>query len=357
VNAEARMINPAPLDLDAVLSPEWLGAAIAGSGAAPLDVTGVRIVDTFGPSATKVRLELTFGPGAAAGTPTAYCIKGFFGADAMGYLSSGVQVIESRFYADVAPHLSMRTADCVHAGIDHQTKAGVLVMHDLISGGARFLTALEAYSVAQARSSLDQLARLHAASWTPGQMAKWDWVPQRVEELTQYQRVPAAKVTELMQAERGQTLPAKLRSGDRIYAGLAAIGQRNGNLGECLVHGDAHAGNVFEQDGTCGVVDWQLLQRGHWSQDIAYHIAAVLTVADRREHEQALLAHYLERLAAHGASAPTWDEAWLHYRQSLAYGLFLWAITIRVQPEIIWEFNHRLGTAVADHGSLELLGA
>ena len=40
----------------------------------------------------------------------------------------------------------------------------------------------------------------------------------------------------------------------------------------------------------------------------------------------------------------------------MAYGYFLWAITQRVQPEIIVEFVTRLGTAVAAHESFETLG-
>jgi hypothetical protein len=36
--------------------------------------------------------------------------------------------------------------------------------------------------------------------------------------------------------------------------------------------------------------------------------------------------------------------------------LFLWGITIRVDPPIINTFVGRLGAAVAQHGSLDLLG-
>jgi len=356
MSAERPSFDPAPIDLDTALSPAWLGQAIAGEGNAPLDVTDVRIVDQFGPSATKVRMELDFGPSVPAGTASAYCLKGFFGSDAYGYLASGVQITESRFYREVAPQLTMRTAEAVHAGLDTGTGAGVLLMKDLIAAGSRFLTALEPYSIEQAKSSVEQLARLHVASWTDDQIARWPWAEDKIPYLVSYDRVPREKVTELMQAERGQKLPPELRDGNRIYAALGALGERNKTLSQCLIHGDAHAGNVFESPDGCGIVDWQVLQRGHWSQDMAYHITAALTVEDRRTHEQDLLRHYLICLAELGVTPPAWDEAWDRYRESLAYGMFMWAITIRVQPEIIWEFNRRLGTAVADHDTWGRLG-
>lgn len=347
----AEAYNPAPLDLATVLSPAWLGQALGG-----VDVRAVRIVDQFGPSCTKVRMELAFGPSVEPGFPTAYCLKGFFGDPAIGYLQSGVQLTESAFYRDCAPLVGMRLADCVHAGSDEDTGAGVILMRDLITAGARFLTALEPYSAKQAESSLDQLALLHSASWGEDALARWPWVRSKTKALTEYRHVPAARVTELMRAERGEPLPDAIRDGDRIYAALGRIAERDNDLPHCLIHGDAHAGNVFETAEGCGIVDWQLLQRGHWSLDVAYHVAAALTVEDRRANEQALLRHYLGRLAAHGVTPPAWDEAWDRYRESLAYGLFLWAITVRVDPPIILEFNRRLGTAVADHDSFGRLG-
>jgi len=351
-----RLFDPAPLDLAETLRAEWLGQALGGK-ASPLDVRRVHIVDQFGPSCTKVRMELEYGSSVPTDYPNAFCLKGFFGDPSMGYLKSGVQLTEAGFYRDIAPSLPMRLAQCVHAGSDPETGAGVILMHDLISGGARFLTALSPYSATQAQASLDQLAKLHAASWGEEALAQWPWVRARVEELTRYDVVPPTRLTELMQGERGEPLPDAIRDGERIYSALRQIARRDAALPHCLIHGDAHAGNVFESADGTGFVDWQLLQRGHWSLDVAYHIAAVLTVEERRACEQDLLRYYLDRLTSLGVSAPGWDEAWDRYRESLAYGMFLWAITLRVDPPVIHEFNRRLGTAVADHDSLERLGA
>lgn len=80
------------------------------------------------------------------------------------------------------------------------------------------------------------------------------------------------------------------------------------------------------------------------------------SVEDRERFERDLLAHYLSRLTAYGVTTPDVEQAWHDYRESLTHGYFLWAITHRVQPDIVVEFVTRLGTAAAAHDSFGLLG-
>jgi aminoglycoside phosphotransferase (APT) family kinase protein len=125
-----------------------------------------------------------------------------------------------------------------------------------------------------------------------------------------------------------------------------------------LVHGDAHAGNVYlRADGSVGIIDWQVVHRGSWACDVAYHIGAVLSVEDREKAERDLLAHYLDRLGAYGGEPPPWDAAWASYQSFLVYGYFLWAMTCFVDEQITIEFVKRLGTAVAEHDSFDIVGA
>jgi hypothetical protein len=254
-------------------------------------------------------------------------------------------VAEASFYRDCAAELTVRVPRALYAGVDPETFAGVIVMQDEVPRGTRFLTALSPYTPEQAAMSLDQLARLHGGGWG-GDPARHPWLVSKLGYLSDFQGVPGPRLTELLQGERGERLPDAVRDGPRIYAALKALAARGERLPTTFVHGPEGI----------GLIDWQLLQRGDWSLDAAYHIAAVLEVEDRRRSEQDLLRHYLERLAAHGGEPPTWDEAWRRYRQSTVYGYFLWAITLRVQPEIIHTFVTRLGTAAADHDGFGLLG-
>jgi hypothetical protein len=85
-------------------------------------------------------------------------------------------------------------------------------------------------------------------------------------------------------------------------------------------------------------------------------MGAALDIEDRRANEKKLLQHYLDRLAVHGGTPPDWDTAWKAYCEHSAYGLFMWGITLRVDPPIIKQFVTRLGLAVADNCGFESLG-
>ena len=142
-----------------------------------------------------------------------------------------------------------------------------------------------------------------------------------------------------------------------MQRGLQALAAQIRERPACLVHGDAHAGNIYvDAQGRFGLVDWQILQKGEWAQDVAYHIAAVLSPEDRRSHERALLDHYRDRLKALGGPDLHADEAWTRYRAAMVYGYFLWVITQKVEPAITLEFVRRLGLAVADLESYAVLG-
>ena len=96
------------------------------------------------------------------------------------------------------------------------------------------------------------------------------------------------------------------------------------------------------------------MQHGHWSVDVAYHIASALEPETRATEERGLLAYYLDALGEHGVEAPSRDAAWADYRFAMPYGFFLWGITLYVQPDIISELIYRLGTAVSDLESYEV---
>jgi hypothetical protein len=70
--------------------------------------------------------------------------------------------------------------------------------------------------------------------------------------------------------------------------------------------------------------------------------------AERRAHERDLLTHYLDSLAGYDVDPPDFETAWTEYRRSVAYGFFLWAITLYVHPDIIETLVRRLGIAAHD---------
>ena len=161
---------------------------------------------------------------------------------------------------------------------------------------------------------------------------------------------------EMMDGPRGEGLPAHVRSAANLIAALRELAERDSARPQFLVHGDSHAGNIFHTPDGAGLIDWQLLQRGGWALDVAYHLCAVLPVELAASEERRLLGVYLELMRASGAEMPGDEDAWRQYRESVIYGQYLWAITRRVDPPIIVQFNQRLGAAAARHDSHKLLG-
>ena len=344
--------DPAPVSLDTVLSPPWL-TEVLSPGFPGLQVTGSEVVEVLRTVATKVRFTIDCRDVPGQDPPVALCVKGYFDRGAQGY---GGGEIEGNFYRHLAPVLPVTTPTCLYVGSDPTTSHTLIVMSDLVAEGCTFLTALSPYSVEQTAATLDQLALLHASRFDDPALHSVPWLDSRIA------KVPDSFPVELLQSQldgrRGDPLPPEIRDAGRLDAAMRRLTPGNDQGPACLVHGDAHAGNVFvSADGSPGLVDWQVVHRGRWATDVAYHIAAVLDVDERRRSEKDLLAHYLDRLDAHGVRPPAWGEAWDDYRRYLVYGYYLWGITRFVDEEITVEFVKRLGTAVAQHQSFDLLGA
>jgi aminoglycoside phosphotransferase (APT) family kinase protein len=96
-----------------------------------------------------------------------------------------------------------------------------------------------------------------------------------------------------------------------------------------LLHGDPHIGNTYVlPDDDVGFLDWQVVRRGNWSQDVGYFLVSALTVEDRRRREAELIEVYRKALDLPDRERPSAQEAWLRYRASPAYGLGVWLATL-----------------------------
>jgi aminoglycoside phosphotransferase (APT) family kinase protein len=339
-----------PQTLERALDPQWLTVALSclTRGAR---VTTVQTVEVIRTMATKARFVANF-DGAASGGE-ALCLKAFLDVDAENARGGIVSIKEADFYAELAPKVSVRVPTCVAAIVDRDAKLGIIIMRDLIHAGARFCTALESLTRDQAAQSLEQLARLHTNQAT---LQKTPWVTRRIADLARGTYVPLPTLQEMLNGPRGEGLPARTRDAAVLLDAMKALAMRDEAHAQTLVHGDCHAGNLYQTSAGPGLIDWQLLQRGSWALDVAYHISAVLAVEVAETDERALLNHYLDTVRSLGGVAPNREAAWAQYRSSVVYGYFLWSITRRVDPAIINVFVNRLGSAVTRHESFELLG-
>lgn len=338
-----------PTRLEDALSPDWLGQAL-GPVSGGAEVNAVEVVEVLRTVATKARFAVTF-----AGHPDkqAFCLKGLLDVDEATARGGPTCVREADFYGVIAPQVAVRVPDCLVRVIDRERQQAIIIMRDLIADGAQFCSALEPLGAGEAAASLEQLAHLHAGS---GLLAEAPWITRRIADLAEARYVTVPQLQQLLDGRRGEGLPAPVRNAERLVAGMRSLAERDGQRRQFLVHGDSHAGNLYRTGEGFGLIDWQLLQRGGWALDVAYHIAAVLPVEVAEAEERALLDHYLTVARGLGCELPPRDEAWLEYRESVLYGYYLWSITRRVEPAIIELFVQRLGSAVARHESHRLLG-
>jgi aminoglycoside phosphotransferase (APT) family kinase protein len=86
-----------------------------------------------------------------------------------------------------------------------------------------------------------------------------------------------------------------------------------------VLHGDSHPGNTYFREGIAGLLDWQVVRRGHPSRDLTYTIVLGLPTADRRTAERDLLDVYAKAFASAGGPEFDRNELWLRYRQAVTY--------------------------------------
>jgi hypothetical protein len=331
-----------PRTREELLDPAWLQPALDDVD----DDDRIVTVETTGTSKTrleKLRFAVTVeGPrGRRVGH---YCAKATLDG------SDGGSATEALFYMEVAPRLGIRRPLVHYAAVEGT--ASIIVMDDIVALGGKFMNPHFPFTQEVVRETLSELARLHATTWDLALVADIPWLGHGLERFVAVHDADALQ--KLLDDGRAEGFEAEICSGENLLAVLRA--QRALGV-TCLLHGDTHTGNVYlDPDGRGCFFDWEVVQTGHWAQDVAYHLGTVLTITDRRDHEEELLRLYLAELAANQAPAPSFDEAWDLYRRSFGYGYLLWVITmIRGRDEVL-QHMPRLGTALTDHQTYRLLG-
>jgi hypothetical protein len=340
-----------PDALDELLTPQWLTAALAPR------FPGVQIANVIrGPVVERVstnarfRIECASAPPPAL--PSTLCVKGYFSETGRSSAQAGEP--EASFYRDLADATGVHTLRSVWAGVHPETRHGVVITEDVIAAGGVFRDALSPCSVEQTAAVLGELARLHSHSWEHPADAYAPWLVPRVAQTLRARGLP--EIRRNFEGPLGPGVPDAIRDPQQLVDAYRILAAREPGAGWTVIHGDMHVGNTFlDATGRPALLDWQLVQRGHWSIDVGYHIASALEPEQRAVAERDLLAHYLDRLAAEGVNPPSFESAWDEYRRGIAYGFFLWGITQYVAQEIIGVLLVRLSRAALELESYRAL--
>lgn len=312
----------APGDIDA----RWLTALLQSNGVnAEVKSFTAKSVGT-GQIGDSVRFKLEY---ARTGDDAPASLVGKFPAAGAESRATGIALgnymREVNFYRHLASKARINTPRCWFSEIDDQTHAFALIMEDLAPAAQG--DQLTGVTLAQARAVLEQAAKLHASHWRDESLAELPWL--------QGSNAGASPVTKDMVCAMWTAFCD--RYGDRVTplakAIGAGVGERWGEPDDragprCLMHNDFRPDNMMFATPAGGhpvtTLDWQTAGIGRGGADVAYFLGGAITTAERRQHQEALLAGYHAALAAEGAGPYPAEDFTLDYIAG-AFQLFLTA--------------------------------
>ena len=347
-----------PAYLNALLAEVSPGAAVEAIEIVDAKTYGEQMVSTAG----RVAIEVRYAAGSRTDLPTRLVIKLTRAVDK---IMAPFYANEVAFYRGIRPELTLEAPRCFGGDFDVGTTYFGLILDDLTERGATFPNTTMRTTPDDARALLATLATLHASFWqSPRFAGDLAWVETHIHGgvADMMNEVAPFHIAHEVETENfKRELVQKLRTNaPELLAGVQAVQRHQSRLPQTLLHGDTHLGNTYRlPDGTAGLLDWQLMVRGHHMHDVNYFITTALSIEDRRNHERDLLAFYLDRLGSAGVSdVPSFEDSWTEFRRTLVWGVYIGWLTTPV-VNYGWEINvmnHlRLTTAYEDHETARLV--
>jgi hypothetical protein len=359
------------LDSAAELTPEWLTAALAGSGTIERDrVVAVEMSDIgTGQMCDCTRVVVRYDRPARGPASLVAKLPAADETSRTTALAMRSYEKEVRFYQELAPVLPVRTPQVFHADIEVETGRFVLLLEDLAPAQAG--DQIAGCSPEAAETALRELVQLHAPRWDDPALATTDWLH---GDKSLGQQFLLAMLPGLWagfcQRYEAQLNEAILEAGAGLFTHLE--GYLLGDSGpSTVVHGDYRLDNLlFVQAGGRGaagtapggpgaagtapggpgaggpeaggtapgdtapgrsaaagsrvvVLDWQTVTDGPALSDVAYFIGAGLHPEARRAAEDGLVRRYHAGLTAAGVAGYGWEQCWHDYRRGTWSGLVM----------------------------------
>ncbi|MET0660272.1 MAG: phosphotransferase [Steroidobacteraceae bacterium] len=348
---------PLPRSVEA-LTPDWL-TRVLQRHCPGIRVASLTVDKIIWGTATKVLVDVRYEASESFAIPNKLCIKGEFDErlrNTLGISMTGTQM-EAAFYADMGPKLGVPLARHWFAG--SEPGMGVLILDNMAAANFTFGAPTEPWSPELVSKALDILAILHASTWGKT-FPEVDWMQvgspahRGYTEFLMSQKHWQERAADV---EAHRLIPY-VADRERSLAGWRALWRYDAAHSQCFVHGDAHLGNTcIDPSGQPFFIDWGAPCISNWAIDVAYFITGALTVENRRTHEDALLRHYLDRLASNGGPRLDLTEAWADYRRHLIQGMNWGVLPPTMQArENVAAMGERYGVAMMDHDTLGALG-
>ena len=298
------MSSPLPREVGD-LTPVWLSEALAKRYPG-VRVRSVACLDRTERTNLHARLKLEYHE--SAGAPeTIFCKlpptdpehRARIGATGMG-------AREAWFYRDLAPRIAMKMPAVHFAEADAQGDF-LLLLEDLTAHGCAVSDGTWAIGADLAAKAVEELAALHVAFEDAGQLAAL--APWAAAE-----RVGSVDFTvrtlRFVIENRADRLGESYLEVARIFidrpAEVNALWKRGPRS---LIHGDAHIGNLYVDEGRVGFLDWGLLCVFPVVRDVSFFLTMGMDPDARRREERALIRHYVDVRRALGGEPRSCEDA------------------------------------------------
>jgi Ser/Thr protein kinase RdoA (MazF antagonist) len=282
------------------------------------EVESVTVIDGEAGTSSRARLALT-----GRDVPASVFVKLSAATAATRMLGELARLgeTESRFYGQLAPQLGEGIPTSYGAAFDSLTGRYVVVLEDMSTSPCQFFDTLHPLSVDQMASLMEALAGLHGTFWgrlpeKPGGTGEFGWLMAPSKDPANLMTPGLMRMSARKLADR-TAIP--IESGRFLWDNYQAACDAVDVGPHTVLHGDSHPGNTYFRDGRAGLLDWQVVRRGHPSRDLTYTLVQGLTTSDRRASERDLLDLYARSLAASGGPEFARDELWTRYRQAVTY--------------------------------------
>lgn len=341
------------------VTADWMTAALQ-SRHPEAKVSRVELVMNDDGSNRRARFRLSYAQGTG---PETVFLKAHDADNRVTHLRNGNLWNEARLFAS-GVEIPADTPLVYKAVVDLLGLDFLLVMEDIRQRGADPRDATRPMTPEQAARGLQGMARYHSRYWgvSPATHPKlaWlqTWAPTEGWKSGLRRFIPRG-------LERGQpVLPPAVAamSGEDVVEQWARYVGTLATDPVTLIHGDTHVGNTYVlPGGDVGFLDWQVVRRGAWHQDVGHFLGSALTVEDRRRHERELLEVYRTALDVPEAERPSAEAAWLTYRTTPIYGLAIWLSTLGTDGwqarEICMALSERFAAAFVELDTLDALAA
>jgi aminoglycoside phosphotransferase (APT) family kinase protein len=281
-------------------------------------VDSVSVIEGEAGTSSRARLALT-----GTGVPESVFVKLSAATAATRMLGELARLgeTETRFYGELAPALGDDVPRSFGSAFDAVTGRYVIVLEDMASTPCQFPDTLHPLSVDQMALLVEVLARVHGTFWgrlpeTPGGGGEFGWLSAPSAD-------PANLLTPALMRMSARKLAdrttAPIESGRFLWENYQAATEIVDAGTHTVLHGDSHPGNTYFRDGRAGLLDWQVVRRGHPARDLTYTLVLGLPTADRVAAQRDLLDVYRKSLVSAGGPDFDHDELWTRYRQAATY--------------------------------------